>query len=110
MKQKILEREVLKACLDFLHLHGIFVWRQNQGAIPLKEGGYRRFVGQRGVSDCLGILPGGTFLAVEVKRPGGKMSQDQVEFQERVASLGGVACCVSSVGELEADLIEAGIL
>lgn len=110
MQQKILERDVLKACLEFLQWKGIFAWRQNQGAIPTQSGQFRRFVGLRGVSDILGVLPGGTILCCEVKRPGGKLSSFQKEFQKQVAELGGIACTVHSVEELEADLKEAGVL
>lgn len=79
-------------------------------AVPLPGGKFRRFVGLRGVADILGVLQTGRFLAVEVKRPGGKTSQEQDRFLDRVASLGGVACCVSSVEELEEDLKAAGVL
>ena len=51
------ESDVLAACLQYLAVKGVFAWRHNQGAIPRKGGGYRRFVGLRGVSDILGILP-----------------------------------------------------
>ena len=89
------ESDVLAACLQYLAVQGIFAWRQNQGAIPRKEGGYRRFVGLRGVSDILGILPHaaevvgegevrfGNLLAVEVKRPGEKPRPEQTAFLER---------------------------
>ena len=100
----MLERDVLKVCLEWLQWKEVFCWRQNQGVIPGKDGTYRRFVGLRGVSDILGVLPGGRILAVEVKRPGGKLSDYQDVFLDHVASLGGVACCVSSVEELEEDL------
>src|SRR5581483_1551553 len=84
---RLLNREsiVLSACLQWLQLKGIWAWRQNQGAIPLRDGGYRRFVGLKGVSDILGMLPQtvqvagekepttfGNILAIEVKRPGEK--------------------------------------
>ena len=81
-----------------------------------KGGGYRRFVGLRGVSDILGILPQraevvgegmvrfGNLLAVEVKRPGEKPRPEQTAFLEGVNGLGGVGLCVHSVGELEARL------
>ena len=110
------ESDVLAACLQYLALKGVFAWRQNQGAIPRKGGGYRRFVGLRGVSDILGILPQraevvgegmvrfGNLLAVEVKRPGEKPRSEQTAFLERVNGLGGVGLCVHSVGELEARL------
>ena len=110
------ESDVLAGCLQYLLLQGIFAWRQNQGAIPRKDGGYRRFVGLRGVSDILGILPQrveivgegpvqfGNLLAVEVKRAGEKPRPDQAAFLTRVNELGGVGLCVHSVGELEARL------
>ena len=107
------ESDVLAACLRYLTLRGVFAWRQNQGAIPLKGGGYRKFVGLRGVADILGILPQqvdlpdegrvrfGNLLAVEVKRPGEKPRPDQGAFLDRVNELGGVGVCVHSVRELE---------
>lgn len=110
------ESDVLAACLQYLAVKGIFAWRQNQGAIPLKDGGYRRFVGLRGVADILGVLPQhvlvvgegemrfGNLLAVEVKRPGQKPRPEQAAFLARVNGLGGVGLCVHSVRELEAGL------
>lgn len=110
------EPDVLSACLEYLSFKGIFAWRQNQGAIPLKTGGYRRFNGLRGLSDILGILPQraqvvgdgevlfGNLLAVEVKRPGAKLRPEQAHFLSRVNALGGVGVCVHSVHELETAL------
>ena len=107
------ESDVQAACLQYLKFKGIFCWRQNQGAIPLKDGGYRRFVGLKGVADILGILPQraevvgegdvlfGNLLAVEVKRPGEKLRAEQQEFLARVNDHGGVGACVHSIGELE---------
>ena len=110
------ESDVLSACLQFLALKGVFCWRQNQGAIPLKDGGYRRFTGMKGVSDILGILPQtvevvgegpvkfGNLLGVEVKRPGEKLRPEQVEFLARVNERGGICLCVHSVQELDEQL------
>lgn len=102
------ETEIVRACLDYLKLRGIYCWRQNAAAVPLPGGGFRRFVGLRGVSDILGVLHTGKFLAVEVKTPQGKKSPDQEKFLSKVCELGGVACCVTSVDELASDLKEAG--
>ena len=111
------ESDVLSACLHWLHLKGVWCWRQNQGAIPLKNGGFRRFVGMKGVSDILGILPQtvrvegevaqvtfGNLLAVETKRPGEHLRAEQEDFLRRVNELGGVGLCVQSVRELEEKL------
>ena len=108
------ESDVLSACLQWLRMKGVWCWRQNQGAIPLKTGGYRRFVGLAGVADILGILPQtvrvvgddgpvtfGNLLAVETKRQGEKPRPEQEEFLRQVNALGGVGVCVHSVSELE---------
>jgi hypothetical protein len=108
------ETDVLSACLQWLQMKGVWCWRQNQGAIPLKGGGYRRFVGLKGVADILGILPQtvrvvgddgpvtfGNLLAVETKRLGENPRPEQEEFLRQVNERGGVGVCVHSVGELE---------
>ena len=108
------ESDVLSACLQWLRMKGVWCWRQNQGAIPLKQGGFRRFVGLAGVADILGILPQtvrvvgddgpvtfGNMLAVETKRQGEKPRPEQEEFLRQVNERGGVGVCVHSVSELE---------
>jgi len=42
----------------------------------------------------------GRFLAVEVKRPGGRPNAEQVEFLALVAAYGGVAVLVDTVDAL----------
>ncbi len=106
------ESDVLTGCLQWLQLAGVWCWRQNQGAIPLPGGGFRRFCGLKGVSDILGILPQtvrvqdegavtfGNLLAVETKRPGEKLRPEQEAFLRKVNELGGIGVCVHSVDEL----------
>ncbi len=98
------ESDILKACLQLLAMRGVVAWRHNQGAIPLEGGGYRRFVGARGCSDILGVLPGGRFLACEVKRPGKKPTADQLGFLAAVNAAGGLGVWVQSVDELDRKL------
>jgi hypothetical protein len=97
------ESSILAAVRQYLVLRGIFHWRANQGAIPC-EGGYRRFNGMRGVSDLLGVLPGGRLLAIEVKRPGERPTPEQRAFLDTVTQLGGMAILVCSVEQLQASL------
>lgn len=106
MRISIKESDVLAACLQYLQLRGVFVWRQNQGGVPLEGGGFRKFNGMPGQSDIIGCLPDGRFFACEVKRPGGKMTEAQRHFQQQINRSGGFACCVSSVTELQQDLAE----
>jgi hypothetical protein len=110
------ESDLLAACLEWLHFHGVWCWRQNQGAIPLPRGGFRKFVGLKGVADILGILPQtvevvgagrltfGNLLAVETKRPGERPRPEQAAFLQKVNDLGGVGLCVHSLAELETQL------
>lgn len=94
------ESVVLKQCLEYLQLRGIFCWRNNSGAVKMGKS-FVRF-GMPGSSDILGILPNGQFLAVECKREkGGILSDKQVEFLNRIKENGGVAVVVHSVNDLE---------
>lgn len=107
------EAEVQKKLLQWLRLNGICCWRFNGGALIAGEGSTRRYVRfntARGCSDLLGILPslGGKFLAVEVKRPGGVLTDLQSEFLAVVRAAGGIALCCSSIEELEEALKAEG--
>jgi hypothetical protein len=103
----MLEKDVLRLCMDYLRANRVFCWRANQIPAPLAGGGFRRFSGMRGVSDIIGILPGGRFLAVEIKRSsGGKLSEDQEEFLDTVNEIGGVGLVVRSIEELQKDLAQ----
>jgi len=105
MKNTIKEADVLRQVLDYLALVGIFSWRTNNTGIydPSKKR-FRSFSGLRGVSDVLGILNDGRLLAVECKRPGGKLTVEQEVFQQQVRDRGGVAFVATSLEELRTGL------
>lgn len=101
--KKPLEKDVLKACTQWLSLMRVFHWRNNSGAMIGEHKGKRhfaRFGGVKGASDLFCVLPGGRFGAIEVKRPGSKPAEEQAAFMDRVVEQGGFACCVHSVEEL----------
>lgn len=105
------ESDIVRGCLQLLQARGIYCWRQNQGGIPLPNGGFRRFVGLKGVSDILGIVPQthegvlfGNLLAVECKTEKGKVSDDQKAFLFEINARGGIGLVVRSVEELEREL------
>jgi len=115
MRAKNRESDVVKSCLQFLQMHGIFAWRQNTTAIPNGRGGFRRFAGMRGCSDILGcltqtvdeggvVMPMGLLLAVECKKVGGRLTEDQEHFLATVNRLGGIGICVRDTRELEEKL------
>jgi len=88
----------------WLSAHGIPHWRINQQGVPIHGGTGFRPGPHRGIADLLGILPGGRFLAVEVKKPGGKLTKDQRCFLLDVCIADGLGICVSSVEELSMKL------
>lgn len=100
------EQDLVRVVLDYLTLRGVFVWRQNGGATryPKKTGGHYfvRFTSIKGVSDILGVLPGGQFLAVELKHGKGRRRPDQVAFQAAIERAGGLAIVCYSLDELRA--------
>ncbi len=88
------EAAIVKAVIQYLTIRGCFVWRQNAGAVSGEYKGKRRFVrfsGAKGVSDIIGVLPSGRFIAVECKDGSNKVSADQQRFLSAVEAHGGLA-------------------
>lgn len=54
-----------------------------------------------GSADLVGVGPGGRFLALECKRPGGRLSRDQLRWGRIVERHGGVYAIVTSVRDAE---------
>lgn len=116
------ESDVLRACLDLLRLRGIFAWRSNTAGVRRRDRAGREFWahhGLKGCADILGILPKvcpacgnwrpGTLLAVETKRPGGKLTQAQKWFLDAVRQAGGLSLVVRDVRELDEALRREGV-
>jgi hypothetical protein len=104
------EGAVVKACLEYLELRGVYAYRQNTGAAEYQDkAGNKRFVryGKPGVSDIIGVLPGGRFMAIECKAPNGRLSEYQKEFLDQVEKMGGLVVVARSVEDLEKALKEA---
>lgn len=101
-----LERDVLRAVLAFLRSHPdvAIVWRMQSGMISDGRAMYR--IGQRGLPDVAGMLRGGQLFAIEVKRPGGKLTPEQRGQLEEIVRHGGIAGVADSVEAARA-IIEA---
>lgn len=117
-----LERVIQKEILAYLTSKGYFVWRQNAGAIPTGNGGFRAFNGMRGLPDICGLLPQRPFvlaeladprysngdwipqqaLFVEVKRPGGKLRPEQAAFIDKANELGHLAFMATCLDDVKA--------
>lgn len=95
---------IVNACLEYLHLRGIFSWRNNSGAATIKGSrGSDRFIrfGKVGSSDIIGVMPDGRFLAIECKTARGKLSTPQEDFLSSVLKRGGVAFVARSVEDVK---------
>lgn len=94
------EGKIQKEILDALHKAGVLCWRNNNTATyDPKLDMYRAFNGMKGVPDILGCIDG-RFIGVEVKTPRGKQSADQVLFQRRLESKGGIYILARSVDDI----------
>lgn len=89
-----MEHEIQNECLKVLDLFGIYHWRQNTGSFKVGK----RFIrtSMPGVSDILGIMPDGRFLAIECKREkGGVVSDAQKKFLNAIAANNGLALVIN---------------
>jgi hypothetical protein len=125
--EKIIENQIL----TYLSNKKIFVFKnQSTGIFDPKKRIFRKSNNPhhiKGVSDILGCLPYGRFLAIEVKKPYVSKktmqfkyrtqeeleklaSEDQINFVKRVNSSGGVAFFADSIDTVEDQLILHGVI
>jgi hypothetical protein len=86
---------------------GFFVWNNPSGAARIAPDRWVSF-GKKGSADILGCLPGGRFLAIEVKAQHGRLSPEQRDFLEKIRGLGGIAVVARSFRELDIALRHEG--
>ena len=96
------ENIITNAILTYLNCRPhTFAWRNNTtGIYDSRKKCYRSRTGKyniRGVADILGITNEGRFIAIEVKRPGGRPSREQHDYLSRINALGGIAGIAPSV-------------
>jgi len=98
------EQSIQHAILDYLALMRIVAWKNSNVGIYNKK--TRSFIPShtRGVSDILGILPTGRFLAIEVKRPKQKPTEEQQLFLDTINENGGLAFVAHSIDDVEDNL------
>lgn len=107
LKMKIyepLEKDIQKSILDYLKARRIFCWKEHSGGIYKPDGSGYIPLGLKGKADILGIYKG-KMLAVEVKRPSGRLSADQEYFLKRVRENGGIAIVAHSIDDVEKVLL-----
>lgn len=77
--------------IGFGQAEGFVIWVNSTGVAEM-AGHTFRFGLCVGSADCIGIAPGGVFLAAEVKGTGGRATPEQLRFLELVYERGGIAC------------------
>lgn len=85
------EGKILREIRLALTKEGARVFRNNTGLFKTKDGRTIRTGLCVGSSDLIGWTKDGRFLAVEVKRPGGRKRIEQIFFIDKVVQSGGVA-------------------
>lgn len=104
------ETALVAAILQFLKLRRIMAWRvHTQGTYDPVRKVRRTFHGRKGVADIAGVLCHrdddgraiGRALFIEVKLPGGKLSEEQRQFIDEANANGAVAFVARSLADVE---------
>lgn len=106
-----MERDVVKACLSYLRVVGWVACRTNtaQLTLPGKNGTIRVLrTGMPGWPDITGHTPDGKALYVECKWGKGRLSDEQLAFQERAVKAGCVHIVAYDLDDLIAGLGKHG--
>lgn len=85
------EQEIQKTIIDYLRLKHYVVFKHHSTGSTIRDSKPVFFkYGDRGIADIIACSTKGTFVAVEVKKKGGKPSPEQLDFLERVNRAGGL--------------------
>jgi len=93
-----MEKDIQKAIIDYLQYLGAVVVKVNNVGIYKKDTNSYIPTRQLGVSDLL-VCYKGKFIAIEVKRKGGKLTLHQEGFLEDVKGGGGIAFVAYSLDD-----------
>lgn len=95
------EKEIQKAIIDLLRLKKYVVFKHHSTGFTIQNGETRTFrYGDKGISDIIACSPSGRFVAIEVKKKGGKVSDEQLAFLASVRQRGGLALLAYSVDDV----------
>ena len=104
------EQGIQKVIIDYLKLKKFIVFKhRNVGIYKQATGSYIPLsFGEKGISDIIACSPKGTFIAVEVKKPGGNPSPDQLDFLARINASGGIGILAYSLDDVLGKVGEKG--
>lgn len=101
---KVLEKDIQLAVCDYLSLKRHFFWRQNTAPVFDKQRGVFRSMPKyalKGVPDIIVVTEGGYIVFLEIKRPGGKLSEGQVTFRDRCKEKGAEYHVIDNLDQLK---------
>ena len=101
------ERDVTRACIDILKLHGYRPFRLQSGLFKTPDNRWI-LVGEPGLPDFICLHPSKPGFLLEVKRPGEKPTLDQIRMHGELHLWGLVVVVAQSVGDLSEALKEQG--
>ena len=88
-KSALTEQQITQQIRQVLKICRVWHWKSWQGPMSFPKG----------ISDVLGCYQG-RFLAIEIKKHGGRVSPDQQKFIDRVNDEGGIAFVAWSVDDV----------
>lgn len=95
------EQGIQKAIIDYLRLKKFVAFKHHSTGSTIREGKAVFFKhGDRGIADVIGCSPSGRFIAIEVKKKGGKPSEEQIQFIESVNASGGIGIIAYSLDDV----------
>ena len=104
------EQQIQKTILDYLKINPLVAWvkRNNAGKVVIGEGNKKRYmnVGKQGEADVIGMLKGGRFFAIEIKRSGKYAKPSQEEWLNNIRKYGGIGIVANSLENVEQMLVE----
>ena len=96
------EAQIQKQILEYLCAIKIFCWKNHStGIYDPNRKIFRKIAAMKGVSDILGVLPNGRFLAIEVKKPGSYPSKEQKKFLKSINENGGLGFVARSFKDVQ---------
>jgi hypothetical protein len=98
------EADIKRAIEQYLKARGCLVVPFRNTGLCMPDGRWMP-ARQKGIADLLGLDPAGKFFSIEVKKPGGRVTPEQVAFLESVRSFGCKAFIAYSVN----DVMENGL-
>jgi hypothetical protein len=95
------EQEIQKTIIDYLRIKQYVVFKHHSTGSTIRGGKPVFFAyGEKGISDIIACSTDGRFVAIEVKKKGGKPSQEQLEFLARVKDKRGIAILAYSLQDV----------